>query len=153
MIDQKLRKIVEECIQVRGRAAVENTLSSLLEGSRSSRNTLTIIANSGVHPIAEDFLKGEVYSASHGNFDVSSKQVIELEFHRILTALGRKLGERSWNEIYLIPTGHPALSAQIKLFVYRILRINTIDLFYTNGKYYELNIDHRDIVLKSPPTD
>lgn len=147
MIDEKLARVVEECIRVRGRDAVEKSLSSLLEAHPPTEAILTIIANSGVHPVPAEYLRGEVYSASYGNLDVSSQEALETEFKRILGELGRKLNERGWKQIYLIPTGHPALSIQIKLFVYRIMRINTIDLFYTNGQYYELYVDHREIVL------
>jgi hypothetical protein len=88
-----------------------------------------------------------VYCASHGNWDASSQQALLAEFRRILGELGRKLNERVWRQIYLIPTGHPALSVQIKLFVYRVARMNTIDLFYQSGRYFEIDINHREIVL------
>jgi hypothetical protein len=147
MTDEKLTKLVDECLRRRGREAVEKSLSSLLEPEQAADATLTIIANSGVHPVPAQYLRGEVYSASYGNLDTSSKERLEAELRRILFELGRKLNERTWNRVYLIPTGHPVLSIQIKLFVYRIIRINTIDLFYADGQYFELLIDHREVVL------
>jgi hypothetical protein len=152
MIDDKLTSMVEECLRLRGREAVEKSLSSLLELQQPAEAILTIIANSGVHPVPPQYLRGEVYSASYGNWDASSQEALEAEFKRILGELWRKLNERAWKQIYLIPTGHPALSIQIKLFVYRIMRINTIDLFYANGQYYELCIDHREIVFGQQAT-
>jgi hypothetical protein len=31
--------------------------------------------------------------------------------------------------------------------VYRLLRLNTIDLYYKGGTYIEVNLDHRAIAL------
>jgi hypothetical protein len=35
---------------------------------------------------------------------------------------------------------------------YRIIRINTVDLFYADGQYFELLIDHREVVLGQQPS-
>ena len=51
MIDDKLTSMVEECLRLRGREAVEKSLSSLLELQQPAEAILTIIANSGVHPV------------------------------------------------------------------------------------------------------
>jgi hypothetical protein len=148
MIDEKIAELVARCVRLRGRETVEKRLSSLLlEPEQSEEAILTIIGNCGVHVVPSQYLRGEVYCASHGNWDASSQEALDAEFKRILGELGRKLNERVWKKIYLIPTGHPALSVQIKLFVYRITRINTVDLFYKNGQYYELDINHREIAL------
>lgn len=154
MIDERLAKLVEECVRSKGQRAVEKSLASLIGAVEAEDDaTLTIVANAGVHAIPSEHLRGEVYSASYGNWDVSSQEALEREFKNILNNLGRKLKERSWSRIYLIPTGHPALSIHIKQFVYRVTRMNTIDLVYLNGRYYELSIDHREVLLESREED
>jgi hypothetical protein len=154
MIDEKLSTIVEECVRLRGRDAVEKNLADLIRTAEVPEEAiLTIVGNSGVHPIPAQYLRGEVYSASHGNWDVSALQALEAEFKRLLGQLGHKLHERSWQRIYFIPTGHPALSIHIKLFVYRITRIDTIDLVYLKGRYYELSIDHRQVMLEKQESE
>jgi hypothetical protein len=145
--DEELKLLLAECVSVCGADLVRDRLRALLAVPSGVEDTLTIIANTGVHPIPKEFLRGDVYSASYGNWDVSSQEGLELEFKRILRGLGTKLQERPWQKIYLIPTGHPVLSLQIKVFVYRVSRINTIDLFYSNGKYYEILLDHRAVLL------
>jgi hypothetical protein len=129
MIDEKLTRLVDECLHQRGREAIERSLSSLLEPQQPADATLTIIANSGVHPVPAHYLRGEVYSASYGNLDAFSKEHLDAELKRILSELGHKLNERTWKRVYLIPTGHPVFSMQIKLFVYRIIRRRPVNPF------------------------
>ncbi|MCJ7713956.1 hypothetical protein MUO66_05810, partial [Candidatus Bathyarchaeota archaeon] len=74
--------------------------------------------------------RGEVYEASHGNFKELSQEGITTEIQTILKNLNDKLNEKQWHKIYLIPTGHPVISANIKSFIYRVRRINTIDILY-----------------------
>lgn len=148
MIDDKLAELVEKCVRLRGTATVEKRLASLLlEPRQPEEAILTIVANCGVHIVPAEYLRGEVYCASHGNWDASSQKAVNDEFSRILRELGHKLRERVWKKIYFVPTGHPALAIQIKIFVYRVARINTVDLFYQSGKYYEIDLNHREIVL------
>jgi hypothetical protein len=52
-----------------------------------------------------------------------------------------------WRKVYLVPTGHPVVSMQIKTLVYRVLRMNTIDLVYLNGVYYTLDLDQREVAI------
>src|SRR5690242_3027812 len=134
MSNEDLHNLLERCVSVRGEELVREQLSGLLNGPSAENETLTIIANSGVHAIPSQYQRGEVYAASHGNWNVSSQSDLEAEFKRILVGLGRKLKQSPWKRIYLIPTGHPALAIQIKLLVYRVTRINTIDLFYSKKK-------------------
>jgi hypothetical protein len=147
MARKSLTDVLEKCVKACGEEVVEKTLSALLAEKQENQNVLTIIANSGIHKIPSHYCRGEVYSASHGNWNISSEEDLKEEFRRILRDLGTKLASRQWSRIYLVPTGHPALSAQIKLFVYRITRVSTIDLVYFNGHYYEIELDHREIVL------
>ena len=61
----------------------------------------------------------------------------------LLRPLAEKLREKAWKKIYLVPTGPTTLALQIKLLVYHITRISTIDLLYEKGRYYEINLDYR----------
>lgn len=70
-----------------------------------------------------------------------------LELKTILGRLAVKLRSGRWKRVYLIPTGHPVLSLQIKTMVYRLLRLNTIDLYYKAGTYFEIDLDQRAIAL------
>ena len=109
---------------------------------------LTIVANAGVHTIPERYLCGEVYVASRGNWRAENEGTINSEVRQVLIGVARKLKERQWRRVYLIPTGHPAVSMNIKLLVYRAIRLNTIDWAYINGEYYSLMIDQREIAIE-----
>ena len=146
-IDDLLKLCVERC----GTEVTEGALLSLLDGPDVAERslTLTIIANVGVHEIPEKLRRGEVYSASQGNCQVSSDEDLSREVRRILAGVAHKLRERPWRVVYLIPTGHPVVSMQIKALVYRALRLNTVDVAYLNGVYYTLRLDQREVAIES----
>ncbi|KUM05050.1 hypothetical protein Cv017_11220 [Chromobacterium subtsugae] len=58
-----------------------------------------------------------------------------------------KLMERSWKRIYFIPTGHPIISLQIKLLIYQVTRLNSIDLLYLDGNFVDVDMNIRELEL------
>jgi hypothetical protein len=147
MVQSDLHKLLEETLKARGAAPVEAALRGLLSSGSPDVQVLTIIANAGVHEVPPAYLRGDVYEASRGDWNASTEEALSLELRRILSGLVKKLRSRRWGCIYLIPTGHPILSLQIKAMVYRILRLNTIDLYYKAGTYFEVDLDQRAIAL------
>jgi hypothetical protein len=147
MPQSDLHKLLDKALKARGAAAVEAALDGLLASGEPETQVLTIIANAGVHEVPSAYLRGEVYEASRGDWDASTEEALSIELKRILSRLVKKLRSRRWDRIYLIPTGHPILSLQIKAMVYRILRFNTIDLYYKAGTYFEVDLDQRAIAL------
>lgn len=148
-----LHKLLDEAVKSRGASAVAEALQGLLKPSGPESTVLTIIANAGVHEIPRTYLRGEVYRASQGDWDASSEEALRGELNAILARLANKLRSRRWQRVYLIPTGHPVLSVQIKAMVYRLLRINTIDLYHKAGTYFEIDIDQRAIALETKDHD
>ena len=69
------------------------------------------------------------------------------ELKNILSDLAKVLQSNTWKQVYLLPTGHPIISINAKAIVYRLLRINTVDICYLNGEYMEVELNHRDIAL------
>jgi hypothetical protein len=113
-------------------------------------STLTIIANQGSHHLPDMYKRGVIHIASAGNLDFSSVARVRQQYEEILSRLGSILKSRPWSRIYLIPFGHSTLNMQIKLLVYRITRIETIDLFYDGkGGYSDLQIELRPIIVRS----
>ncbi|MGB9233572.1 MAG: hypothetical protein WCC04_04100 [Terriglobales bacterium] len=147
METSELRRLLDQAVESSGSQRVAAALEGLASSDASEERALTIIANAGIHSIPPAFLRGEVYEASRGDWDASSEEALLLELRRILAQLVHKLRSGRWNRVYLIPTGHPILSLQIKAMVYRILRLNTIDLYYKAGSYFEVDLDQRAIAL------
>lgn len=143
-----LNSLLSEAVSAHGQEHVARVLSELIQTDHGP-TVLTIVANAGVHEIPLRFLRGEVFEASRGNWDASSEAALLSELTKLLEALARKLRARRWDRVYLIPTGHPILSVQIKAMVYRILRMNTIDLYYSSGTYFEVAIDQRAVALRA----
>jgi hypothetical protein len=137
-INSLLRRAVAE----RGARRVRQTLQSLIVDSRN--NILTILANEGRHSVPQRYLRGEIFVASRGDIDLSSPSKAKATFIKIVQRLNRKLLEKTWAKIYLIPTGHPTLSLQIKLAVHSTTRLNTTDVFYLNGRYFDIDFDARE---------
>ena len=140
-----IHKLLDEAIEVKGTEEVVAVLDKML--NRAEASVLTIIANAGVHEIPKAYLRGEVYEASRGDWNASSEKALLLELTAILSRLAKKLRAGPWKRVYLIPTGHPILSLQIKAMVYRILRFNTVDLYHKAGTYFEGRIHQRAIAL------
>lgn len=140
---EHLLALIERAVSVRGIERIRSVLMSIID--EGEVETLTIVANEGRHLIPETFLRGELFIASRGNLDFSSPSSAKSAYIEIIKKLNKKLLERSWKRIYLIPTGHPTLPLQLKAEVYRVTRINTIDLFYLTGTYFDLDIDLRQI--------
>ena len=139
-MDKALILLVEKCCSQVGKTRIKSILENQLKRTSRQKTPLTIIANEGLHKIPERFLHGEIYVASKGNFDLSNRISIIRQYAVALARLQRKLNEHPWDGVFLIPTGHPTFALQIKNLVYHVLRIDTIDLFYAGGKYYELEI-------------
>jgi hypothetical protein len=144
-----LHKLLDKAVKARGVSPVEEALQGLLKPDAPESTVLTIIANAGVHEIPRIYRRGEVYKASQGDWDASTEEALRRELRAILARLANKLRSRRWQRVYLIPTGHPVLSVQIKAMVYRLLRINTVDLYHKAGTYFEIDIDQRAIALET----
>jgi hypothetical protein len=136
-------------IEKRGENAVREALLRLTEDETKYTRTLTILGNSGIHPIPETIIHGELYTATRGTLDLSKCGSLEELYASILRPLADKLREKAWQRIYFIPTGPTTLVLQIKLLVYHITRISTIDLFYLRGNYTEIDLDYRSYLGES----
>lgn len=133
------RRLIEELAKITG------------DSSQREPDTLTIIANKGVHHLPQQFMRGEVYFVSEGSLDFSSSESVEREMVLALSRLASKLKSKAWQKIYLVPFGPTNLSMLIKLLVYRVTHIETVDLFHAgSGSYFELNIPLRDVVIGAP---
>jgi hypothetical protein len=127
-----------------GDRELAKALLSLVESKDEASAELTIISNAGMHAIPSAYIHGTLYPASDGNIDLSTEAAITASYGLVLRKLAEKLKEREWKRIYLIPTGPTTLALQIKLLVYHITRLSTIDLYYSRGNYFELALDYRD---------
>jgi len=147
-MDKKLSIEINKLLEKYSYQQLKDRILELEESNNASSNILTVISNAGIHKFPEKYLRGEIYTASSGNIATNTSKEINGEIKVILKNLHEKLNEKNWKIIYLIPTGHPVVSSHIKSFIYRVRRINTIDVFYVNGQYFEVNIDHRSYALE-----
>ncbi|WP_157081026.1 hypothetical protein [Novosphingobium naphthalenivorans] len=139
-------QILEDLIQRRGESFVRSQLNVL--GVR--RKELTILSNAGMHPIPHEYVRGELFTASEGNLDFTDINSVNLELDRIVKRVKEKIFSDNWTNVYLIPFGHSSISLTIKMTVFRLLRIETIDVFYFGeGRYDYLDRDSRDSILEA----
>ncbi len=138
-------KLINKIIEIKDEDFLIENLNSIIENN--TNNVLTIVANKGVHHLPTDFQRGYVYYASEGSLNFDNASTIKQEYEKILKDLSVLLQSKLWKSIYLIPYGHSTLSMQIKLLVYRITHIETIDVFYVGGgEYTDLSLKQRDIL-------
>lgn len=139
------KNVLERLLDRYGADAVETAIKARAANHQSE---LTIVANGGLHPIPSDFVFGRLYIASEGNLDFSNIDAVSIEIDSILRNLRKVLKSERWTKIYLIPFGHAVISMNIKMAVYRTLRIETSDIFYFGeGRYGVLEKDTRRIML------
>jgi hypothetical protein len=152
-MSKEIEKALEKAISSLGH---EKVLDILLKATQKKHKTqtLTIIANKGVHQISEKFLRGDIFVASEGSLDFSSPEAIHQEFELILKKTAKKLKSNDWKKVFIIPFGPAPLSMQIKLLVYRVCGIESIEIMHIPGKErIDLSVDIRKIIIESdqPP--
>ena len=146
----KISNLLNEALERIGEDRLTEELLKLSSiDTNAGEQTLTIIANEGIHHLPQSLARGEVLVASKGSLDFSSNESIDREFTKILKNIAQKLKEREWKKIYLIPFGPSNLSMLIKLLVYRVTHIETIDLFYIDSQYREVHIKLRQLITES----
>ncbi|MAZ33490.1 MAG: hypothetical protein CMO06_10130 [Thalassospira sp.] len=122
----------------------------ILEGysNQKREEILTIVSNKGVHHLPDSLMRGEVVYASSGNLDFSSIDRVREQYVDILKMLSFELKKKKWDKVYVVPFGHTTLSMQIKQLVYRITRLETVDVFYSKEfGYRDLTIDQRALIV------
>ncbi|MBL8180908.1 MAG: hypothetical protein JNL64_04790 [Blastocatellia bacterium] len=150
MLSKKVTEKIEELVSEIGERELISALENLIDKSKSRETELTIIANEGIHLLPTEYQRGLLHVVSRGSLDFSSITKVKLVYEQALIDLCRVLKSNSWKKIYLVPFGHQSLSVQIKLLVFRITGMETIDLFHLGeGRYVDLEIKQRDLIVKA----
>jgi hypothetical protein len=151
--DPDIMAALEAAISLGGKARVLQILSSIAKVKPVESNTLTIVVNEGVHHLADEHRRGEVFAASRGSFDLSSAESVHEEFRRVLIDTARKLKSQAWKRVYIVPFGPAPLSMQIKLLVYRICGLESIEVMHIPGdSRLDVSIDLRKLIVESDIT-
>ena len=141
----ELQDLIEQVGEEKARTILEKYLE---QERQEDQDILTIVVNQGIHPLPEEKLRGIVFYASEGNLDFSSIDSVQEEFEKILEDVTRILKSKNWRKVFILPFGPSVLGMQIKLLVYRITRIESIELFYLGeSEYMELEIKQRNIIV------
>jgi hypothetical protein len=140
------RACIAEFVRQHGEDTLARTLSAHLDKGAETY-ALTIICNKGTHALPQLLIRGEEFVLSQGDIDMSSATMIEREMHQILARLATKLKEKNWQNIYIVPSGHPILFAYAKLLVFRVTRIESVDSVYLgHGAYTDIHIEQRPLI-------
>jgi hypothetical protein len=140
----RLRIDLERLVDLYGPDAVMSEVQSIAN-QHYEWNVCTIVANEGVHHFPSHILIGDLFVFSEGMIDMSTEESMHQFLESRLIALSEYLKSKKWKEIYLVISGHPSISLQIKLLVYQITRLTTVDLIYNGTGYLRLHIDIRKI--------
>ena len=113
-------------------------------------NICTILINGGLHSFPDELFLGERYTFYEGNLDLSSERNLQYFMIQRLYNLSKFLKSRKWRRIYLIISGHAAVCMQVKLAIYRITHIETVDwVFDGSGNYLQLELPLRGILSQT----
>lgn len=152
--DDHFGHAIHEAIRHSGREAVYRNLLRLAGIQNNPDDTLTIVSNLGVHPLPNEYLRGTVFIASEGSLDFSSMEMIHREFTVILKKTARMLKSREWHTVYIVPFGPAPLSMQIKLLVYRVCGIETIEVMHHPYlPRVDISINLRDLIVQADQPD
>lgn len=116
----------------------EATFQAALKAGGAESNPLVIVGNCGLHPMPDIIPDAELYCATSGNLDFSSGDAVHSELRSMVTRLADKLRSGKWSKIYIMPFGHPVFSMHIKMTVYRVLGIDTSEIFHRGGGEYSI---------------
>jgi hypothetical protein len=149
-VDKELEAALTEALHTLGRAKVLDDLRQFKRKNFKDDLTLTVVVNSGIHYLPPEYLRGEVFIVSEGTLDLSSQEIIHEVFRKILMRAAKKLKSRPWRRVYVIPFGPTPLSMQVKLLIYRICGIESVDVMNVPGQpRIDLCLDLRQLIVDS----
>ena len=141
-IHDDISRLIEKYGRHAALNAMQNAAKSLTPGA-----VCTIIVNAGLHRFPPEILSGEIYTFYEGSLDLSSEELLRSFVEDRLLNLSIFLKSRKWRQIFIVISGHAAICMQVKLAVYRITHIETVDwVFDGAGNYVRLAIPMRRIL-------
>lgn len=146
MPNDTIQKDIDDIIAKYGPHAA---LSAMQSATRSIThgNACTIIVNGGLHRFPPEILVGEVYTFYEGSLDLSDESILQSFLESRLLDLATFLRSRKWKNISVVISGHAAVCMQVKLAIYRITHIESIDwVFDGAGNYLRLAIPMRRVL-------
>ena len=113
----------------------------------SKPDTCTILINEGLHNFPNHLFVGEKYVFYRGSIDLSSEKNLESMLRERIDELKSFLRKRKWKQIFIVVSGHAAVCMQVKLAVYRVTHIETVDwVFDGAGNYLRLELPLRELL-------
>lgn len=144
MSDQ-LRRQLDKIVKSYGLDKTREALSGIERLSKFK--VCTIVVNKGLHHFPEDILHGRVFYFSDSSLPMETRDVAEKWMSERLIKLKEFLHSQKWSEIYLLISGHAAACVQVKLAIYRITHIESIDIaFDGKGNYINIEIPMRRLL-------
>lgn len=147
--DQELLEALDRVVDLVGQAQTLDILRQVsIQKNINADNTLTIVANEGVHHLPAQYRRGKVLAASRGSLDFSSAESVHQEFTSVLRKVAAVLKSREWRRIYVIPFGPAALSMELKLLIYRVTGLEAaVVMQMPDGSRADIAIPLRQLIL------
>jgi hypothetical protein len=146
-VSSELEPLIEQAEKLGLEKAIAILKAENLKQTLDDHDVLTIVGNRGAHHLPETIARGFVFYASEGNLDFSSGETVAAELTKIVSRVSEVLKAKRWKRVYLVPFGHAVAVATIKLVVYRVCHLETIDLFHhRDGTYSDIQIVTREII-------
>lgn len=139
-----LHEAIETLIESYGVDSVSRSFNKILSRTEA---ICTVVVNAGLHKFPESILLGDVYIFTEGNLHLENSDIFHQELSDHLVKLADYISNRKWKKIYLVISGHAVLNMNVKLLIYRLTRLETVDWVYDGqGSYFECHIPVRSIL-------
>lgn len=142
----EVQRIIDTLLEEYSEAEIKKALVKSVK--RKGARSLTIVVNFGMHALPEDILRGDVFFFSEGNVDLSPDHV-QSAMEALSKRALRYLRSKVWENVYIVPSGHPALVVLATLVTYRVTRVTPTIVYYMDGKYNDIKFDVRSDLIKS----
>lgn len=144
-----LKSTLERLVESYGAERVFDTTRDVVQ-RKLVGNICTIVINEGIHVFPDYIIQGDKYVLYRGSLDFGDSEALRAEATQHLRELSIYLGRKKWSKIYTVISGHAAICMQVKLLVYRMTHLETVDwAFDGKGNYLRLHIPIREIISDS----
>lgn len=143
---ENIQFVIDNLLEKYSESEIKKALSR--SKKKAGEKSLTVVVNFGMHSLPEDILRGDVLFFSEGNLDLSPEGISDT-FEGLSKRAVRFLRGKIWQNIYIIPSGHPALVVLATMVTYRVTRVDPTVVYYIDGHYNDIKLNIRSETQKN----
>lgn len=127
-------------------------LLTVLSDTQPQTRALTIVCNTGIHPIPETLLPGRVVVATEGNVADETPEALEQTVAGACKKIAAIIkGDGPFAEIYLVPSGYGVLLQKLAETIFQITGqpATTLHFDRRTNQYWPIRLDLRALISQT----